>query len=68
MVDDFDFANFPEYVPDVVNYVAPNCVYLNVDDLSPFICSLSLSILMLNIRSLKKNFDNFIATFYDYVK
>ena len=59
-----DFADFPEYVPNIENYVAPNCMYLNVDDLSPFICSLSLSILMLNIRSCKKNFDNFVANFH----
>ena len=68
MADDLDFVNYPEYVPDIENYVAPNCVYLNVDDLSPLVCSLSLSILMLNIRSIKKNFDSFIATFYGYVK
>ena len=63
-----DFLIYPEYVPDIENYVAPNCMYLNVDDLSPFICSLSLSILMLNIRSLRRNFDNFIAHFYNYVE
>ena len=61
-----DIADFPEYVPNIENYVAPNCMYLNVDDLSPFICGLSLSILMLNIRSCKKNFDNFVANFHHH--
>ena len=61
------FANYPEYAPDIDNYVSPNCSYLNVDDLSPFICSMSLSILMLNIRSCKKNFDQFVAKFYNYI-
>ena len=62
------FVNYPVYVPDIDNYVSPNCSYVNVEDLSPFICSLSLSILMLNIRSCKKNFDSFIANFYNCIK
>ena len=62
------FADFPEYVPDLDDYNVPNCSYLNVEDLSPFICSLALSLLMLNIRSCKKNFDNFIANFYNCIK
>ena len=62
-----DFGDYPEFFPDIDNYVSPNCIYLNVDDLSPFICSLSLSILMLNIRSCKKNFDNFITNFYSCI-
>ena len=61
------FDDYPEFVPDLENYVSPNCVYLNADDLSPLICSLSLSILMLNIRSCKKNFDSFIANFYNCI-
>ena len=58
-----DFADYPEFVPDLVNYVSPSCLYLSADDLSPFIDSLSLSLLMINIRSCRKNFDNFIANF-----
>ena len=49
-----DFVGYPEYVPDIDNYIIPNCSYLNVDGLYPFICSLSLSVLMLNIRSAKR--------------
>ena len=62
-----DFADYPEFIPDLDNNFSSNCVYLNVDDLSPYICCLSLSICMLNIRSCKKNFDNFMANFCDYV-
>ena len=61
------FADYPEYFPDLECYSPPNCTYMNVDNLHPYICSLSLSILMLNIRSLKKNFIDFIAYFYNYV-
>ena len=60
--------DYPEYVPDLENYVAPNCSYVNVEDLHPFICSLSLCIFMLNIRSCKKNFDNFLANFFTCIK
>ena len=62
------FVDYPEYVPDVDNYILPNCSYLDVDDLYQFICGLSLSILMLNIRSCRKNFDNFMANFSSCIK
>ena len=58
-----DLADYPEFVPDLDDYNPPICSYLNVDDLFPYICSLSLSIFMLIIRSCKKNFNNFIANF-----
>ena len=63
-----EFADYPEFVPDLENNFSSNCVYLDVDNLSPYICSLSLSICMLNIRSCRKNFDEFMANFYNYVK
>ena len=62
------FENYPEYVPDVDNYVSTNCSYVNVENLSQIICSLSLSIFMLNIRSCRKNFDHFIANFFHCIK
>ena len=57
------FTEYPEYFPDIDNYIVPNCSYLDVEDLYPLICTLSLSILVVNIRSCKKNFDNFISSF-----
>ena len=40
---------------------------MNVECLSDFINGISLTILMLNIRSCNKNFDQFISTFCDYI-
>ena len=62
-----DFVDYPDYVPDFDNQFSPNCMYVNVEDLSPYICSLSLSICMLNIRSCRRNFGEFMANFYNYV-
>ena len=62
------FVDYPEYVPDLDNYVQPNCSYLSVEDLYHYICSLSLSIFMLNIRSCKKNFNDFMANFVNCIK
>ena len=62
-----DFADFPEFVPDVENYLPSNCSYMCVDVVSPLICCLSLSILMLNIHSCKKNFDQFIENFQNSI-
>ena len=61
------FSDYPEYNPDVNNYVRPNFRYMNVECLSDFINGSSLTILMLNIRSCNKNFDQFISTFCDYI-
>ena len=66
--NDFEgFNEFPEFVPDLECYCPPNCTYADVDSLYPFICSFSLSILMLNIRSEKKNFNDSLAKFYNCV-
>ena len=54
---------YPEYVPDLENYIPASCTYVGVDELSTLISSLSLSIFMLNIRSCFKNFNNFLANF-----
>ena len=45
---------FPVYAPDIDNYVPSICSYINVDELSVLISSLS-SVFMLNIRSCRKN-------------
>ena len=52
-----DFCNYPEFIPDVDNYLQPNCRYLNVEYLSDIVNGISLSILMLNIRRCCKNFE-----------
>ena len=60
--------NYPEFFPEVDNYVQPHCQYLNVECLSHYINGISLSIIMLNIRSCCKNFDQFVSTFCNYIK
>ena len=62
------FDDYPEFVPEVENYVRPYCHYLNVECLSHYVNGIYLSILMLNIRSCCKNFDQFISTFGNYIK
>ena len=60
------FSDYPEFSPDVDNYVRQNCRYMNVEYLSNFINGVSLTILLFNIRSCNKNFDQFISTFCNY--
>ena len=62
-----NFQNYPEFDPDLENYVPPNCSYMCVDELSPFIFGVSLSILMINIRSCRRNFDHFIENFQNII-
>ena len=62
-----ELPDYPEFIPDIDNFVKPNCHYLSVDCLSHFINGISMSILMINIRSCSKNFDNFISVFCKYL-
>ena len=59
--------NYPEFNPEVENFEKPNCHYLNVDCLSRYVDGISMSILMINIRSCSKNFDQFISVFCKYL-
>ena len=54
----------PIFIPDVDNWNQPNCNYISVGDLPSFTC-ISFALLMLNIRSCKKNFNQFLACFCD---
>ena len=62
-----EYFDYPEFIPDVDDYLHPNFRYLNVDNLSDFVNGVSLSIFMLNIRSCCKNFDQFILTFCNFL-
>ena len=66
-IDFIDFNNLPVFTPDLENYVAPKCNYIDVDELYPYVRGLSLSILLLNICSLKCNFIVFLSKFYNYI-
>ena len=58
-----EFSDLPVYTPDLENYVSPNCNFIDANNLYPYVSGLSLSILMLNIRSIKRNFNAFTAEF-----
>ena len=58
-----DLPDYTTFTPDIEYFISPYCRYLNVDALSPLICGISLSVLMQNVRSCKRNFDNFVAHF-----
>ena len=56
----------PVFVPDVDNWTQPNCNYINVEEL-PVLSCISFTVLMLNIRSCKKNFNQFLAYFCNVI-
>ena len=62
-----DFNDFPVFNPDLENYVPPSCTYIDTENLYSYVNSLSLFILLLNIRSIKRNFNGFMADFCNYL-
>ena len=64
---DFTLEDVPVFVPDVADWNAAPCDFVDVNDLSNFIHIASFSILMINIHSCKKNFDQFSAYFCDFL-
>ena len=58
---------YPEYIPNVDNYVPVDCKFYDLDNFLPFISMTSLNILMLNIRSCRKNFNMFLAYFFQFL-
>ena len=62
-----DFNNLPVFDPQVDNFVPPRCDYIQTENLCSFISGLSLSILLLNIRSQKRNFNVFLSEFSNYL-
>ena len=59
---DLSLRNVPVFIPDVDSWTQPICDFINVDELQIFSC-ISFSVLMLNIRSCRKNFNQFLANF-----
>ena len=55
--------DWPIFAPDFDNWVQPNCNVINIVDLSTFVPCISFAVLMINIRSCRKNFNQFIANF-----
>ena len=62
-----DFTDLPVFIPNIDNYVPVDCNYVKPDDLSSFITTLSLTFLLFNVRSLKRNFNAFLAEFTGYL-
>ena len=62
-----DFTDLPVLTLDVENILS-NCDFIDLQYLCPFISSLSFTILMLNVRSIKRNFNVFLSEFCNYLK
>ena len=60
---DLSMNNVPIFVPDVDNWLQPNCSFVNVTDLPSYVSFVSFAVLMINIRSCRKNFSQFLAHF-----
>ena len=61
----FDISenHFPVFTLDVDDWTQPNCGYADVGDIFDALYFTSFIVLMVNIRSCKKNFNSFIAHF-----
>ena len=55
--------DLPVFSPDVENWLQPNCNFINIADLSLYVPFMSFAVLMINIRSCRKNFSQFLAYF-----
>ena len=58
-----DFTDFPVFTLDVDDWTPPNCRYADVENITDAVYITSFGILMINIRSCKKNFNSFMAHF-----
>ena len=55
--------DFPIFSIDIDYWTQPNCRYADVSDLFNAVSFTAFAILLINIRSCKKNFNCFIAHF-----
>ena len=62
-IPDLPMNDVPFFAPDFDNWLQPNCNYINIADLSSYVPCISFAVLMINIRSCRKNFNQFIAQF-----
>lgn len=58
---------YPTFIPNVDNYTPIDCKYYDFDAYLPTITAVSINIIMLNIRSCKKNFNTFMAFFAQFL-
>ena len=60
---DVAVEDFPIFSIDIDEWIPPNCRYVDVGDLFNAVSFTAFAILLINIRSCKKNFNCFIAHF-----
>ena len=58
---------YPKFTPNFDNYTPIECNYYDFDVYLPTITAVSMNIIMLNIRSCKRNFNTFIAYFAQFL-
>ena len=61
------FDNYPTFALDIDNFVSPLCKYVDFDDIPSLSPPGKFSMLLLNIRSCRKNFLNFTSHFQKYL-
>ena len=65
---DLLLSDVPIFAPNVENWTCVNCDYFDFHDLSAFIRDVSYVLLMVNIRSCKKKFNQFLAYYFSILK
>ena len=64
---DLSLNVYPEFKPNVDNCVPVDCKFYDLDDLLPLVSMITFNILMLNIRSCRKNFNMFLSYFSQFL-
>ena len=61
LTPDFSMEDVPVSVPGVNNYLKPNFHFVNILDLPSYATSISLGVLIINIRNCRKILANLLA-------
>ena len=64
---DLNLNDVPVYAPNTDDWNSVNCNFVNIDNLPTLVSHISFSILMINIRSCNKNFNQFLSYFCNYI-
>ena len=64
---DLTLNDVPVFYPDIENWSSVDCDYNKVNDLPVIMQCASFRLLMLNIRSCRKNFNQFLAYFCNFL-
>ena len=57
---DLSMNSVPIFVPDVDNWLQPNCNFITVTDLPSYVSFISFAVLMINMRRCRKILVNFL--------